>query len=260
MDYNYYNNPAFFFGNSIVSRKDSKSFLTSFVTFLKDKFNFITFNLISSFLGFYSYSNLIGDISINKENIGFLYNFSDIAVENSDYFFVYQGFIKNSVYFNSDLILPSNAMYELDSIFINLEGRYRFAKQSIKSFSGIYNDWEIINLLNLFNKKKNLLKVCYFVKFYEVLNYLVKVLTYYCNFFLSSNLFNFELFYQTAYNNKKLLNKKYNHYIFYFYGVSKLQNTLFNTFINNYYASDFYVKNSKIMSFCALKKYRIFKI
>ena len=111
--------------------------------FLKDKFNFITFNLISSFLGFYSYSNLIGSIPITKSNIGFFYNFSDKAVsklEGDSYFFVYQGFIKNSIYFDSDLILPSNAIYEFDSIFINLEGRYRFAKQSIKSFSGIYSD------------------------------------------------------------------------------------------------------------------------
>lgn len=263
VDYNYYNNPAFFLGNSIIHRKDSKTFLSSFVYFLKDKFNFITFNLISSFLGFYSYSNLIGDIFINKNNIGFLYNFSDLSIqqtENDNYFHVYQGSIKNSIYFESDLILPSNAIYEFDSIFINLEGRYRFAKQSIKSFLGIYSDWEIINLLNLFNKKKNILKVSYLVNFYQILKYLVKVLSYYCNFFLSSNFFNYELFYQTAYNSKNSLNKKYNDYIFYFYGFKKFHNILFNTFINNYYASDFFVKNSKIMSFCALKKYRIFKI
>ena len=99
-----------------------------------------------------------------------------------------------------------------------------------------------------------------YVKFFQILKYLVNVLSYYCNFFLSSNFFNFELFYHTAYNNKKLLNKKYSGYISFFYGFNKFQNTLFNSFINNYYASDFYVKNSKIMSFCALKKYRIFRI
>lgn len=114
--------------------------------------------------------------------------------------------------------------------------------------------------MNLFNKKKNLLKVHFFAKFYQILKYLIKILNYYCNFFLSSNFFNYELFYQTAYTNKKLLNKKYDDNIFYFVGFNKFQNTLFNTFINNYYASDFYVKNSKVMSFCALKKYRIFKI
>jgi hypothetical protein len=104
------------------------------------------------------------------------------------------------------------------------------------------------------------LKVSYFINFYQILKYLVKVISYYCNFFLSSNFFNFELFYHTAYNNKILLNKKYNGSIFYFYGFRKFQNTLFNSYINNYYASDFFVRNSKTMSFCALKKYRIFKI
>jgi hypothetical protein len=112
----------------------------------------------------------------------------------------------------------------------------------------------------LFNKKKNLLKIFLFYNFYKILKYFIKVLNYYCNFFLSSNFFNYELFYQTAYTNKKVLNKKYNDYIFYPFGFNKFQNTLFNTFINNYYASDFFVKNSKIMSFCALKRYRVFRI
>ena len=261
-DYNYYNNPVFFLGSSIINRKDSKSFLSSFIYFLKNKFNFITFNLLNSFLGFYSYSNLIGDIFVNDKNIGFLYNFSDTYIDKSknEYFFVYQGFIKNSIYFDSDLILPSNAIYEFDSIFINMEGRYRFAKTAIKSFVGIYSDWEIINLLNLCNKKKHLLKVSYFINFYQIIKYLSTVLNYYCNFFLSSENFNFELFYYTGYNKKLLYNKKYKDFLFFFNGYNKFQNTFFNSFINNYYASDFYLKNSKIMSFSALKKYRIFKI
>jgi hypothetical protein len=261
--FKFYNNPVFFFGNSIINRKDSKSFLCSFIYFLKDKFSFSSFNLINSFLGFYSYSNLLGNISINYKNIGFLYNLSDRNLDNlsnNEHFTVFQGFIKNRRYFDSDLIFPSNAIYEFDSVFINLEGRYRFAKQSIKSFVGIYNDWEIINLLNLFNKKKNLLKVFHFIIIYKILKYFVNILNYFCNFFLSIEVFFNELFYNTAYYNKKLLNTKYNDFIFFNYGISKFYNSLFNTFINNYYASDFYVKNSKIMSFCALKRYRIFKI
>jgi len=94
-------------------------------------------------LGFYSYSSLIGNTFVDDKNIGFLYNFSDKLINESEkfiYFTVFQGFIKNKTYFDSDLILPSSAVYEFDSIFINLEGRYRFAKQSIKSFGGIYSD------------------------------------------------------------------------------------------------------------------------
>jgi len=142
-DYKFYNNPMFFLGNSIINRKDSKTFLSSFIYFFKNKFKFLAFNLISSFLGFYSYSNLIGDIYFNNQNIGFYYNFSDMSknkLDNEACFIVFQGFIKNAVYFESDLIFPSSAIYEFDSIFINLEGRYRFAKQVIKSFNGIYND------------------------------------------------------------------------------------------------------------------------
>jgi hypothetical protein len=102
--------------------------------------------------------------------------------------------------------------------------------------------------------------VSYFINFYQVIKYISKILNYYCNFFLSSENFSFELFYHTGYSKKKLVNKKYKDFLFFINGYKKFQNTLFNTFINNYYASDFFLKNSKIMSFCALKRYRIFRI
>lgn len=40
----------------------------------------------------------------------------------------------------------------------------------------------------------------------------------------------------------------------------KFLNSFFNSYINNYYISDFFTKNSKTMSFSSLKKYRIFKL
>jgi NADH dehydrogenase/NADH:ubiquinone oxidoreductase subunit G len=40
----------------------------------------------------------------------------------------------------ADIILPSTAPYEMDGLFINLEGRYRFMKKHIKNFLAIYTD------------------------------------------------------------------------------------------------------------------------
>ncbi len=40
----------------------------------------------------------------------------------------------------------------------------------------------------------------------------------------------------------------------------KFLNSFFSSYINNYYISDFFTKNSKTMSFSSLKKYRTFKL
>jgi len=44
------------------------------------------------------------------------------------------------------------------------------------------------------------------------------------------------------------------------FNVIKFVNSLFNRYTNNYYNTDFYIKNSKVMAFSALKQYIIFKI
>src|SRR5205085_1362460 len=77
--------------------------------------------------------------------------------------------IKSKFYYNANLILATKAPYEIDSLYINLEGRYRFIKQVINNYIGIYNDSDIILLLNLFNKKKQILKFCSIFYFSNIL-------------------------------------------------------------------------------------------
>lgn len=108
-----------------------------------------------------------------------------------------------------------------------------------------------------------MLQFIYFIKFYKIIKYFYKYINYYCNFFLSIQIFYKELFFNIGYieNNKytytydlkKIFNKNYNM-------VFKFSNTVFNNFVNNYYIIDFYSKNSKTMSFSSLKKYRVFKL
>jgi hypothetical protein len=141
-DFNLYNKCSFFLGNSILFRVDSKSFLSSFLYFFKKIFNFIYFNLINSFLGFYSYSNIISYKKFNEiKNIDFLYTISDdfkfdINFKN----LIYQNFIKSKLYYKADLILPITGFYEFDSHYINMEGRFRVIKQVIKNSSVNYTN------------------------------------------------------------------------------------------------------------------------
>jgi hypothetical protein len=139
-----------------------------------------------------------------------------------------------------------------------LEGKYRFIKQAIKTFENAYTDWEIISLLNIFNKKIQNIKIYSFIKFFKILKYFLNIIDYFCNFFLSIQQFLMILYYNIAYKNN---NNSYNVNIILFdTGKHKFINTLFNLFVNNYYIMDFYTKNSKIMASSASKQYNIFKI
>jgi predicted molibdopterin-dependent oxidoreductase YjgC len=78
---------------------------------------------------------------------GLLYNISNDILPiniflNKFAFIIYQGFFKINtfIYTKSDVIIPSTAPYEMDGLFINLEGRYRFMKKHIKNFLAVYTD------------------------------------------------------------------------------------------------------------------------
>ena len=173
-NYKLYNKPIFFLGHSILIGKILLVFYIALYYFFKNKFNWIIFNLIINNLGFLSYSSVIYNNYNNikkKLSNGLLYNISSEKIP-LDYidkftFIIYQGFIKNNsdIYSNADIILPSTAPYEMDGLYINLEGRYRFMKKHIKNFLTIYTDWEIINLLKIFNKKKIFWNIFFFKKY-----------------------------------------------------------------------------------------------
>jgi hypothetical protein len=141
-----YNKISVLIGNSVLFCKNSKSFLYSFLKFLKKKYLIFDLNLINSYLGFYSYSDLIMDNNIaSLKNLGFYYLISNdinecVDINNNVDIIIYQSFIKNVLYFKANLIFAATALYEFDSIYLNLEGKYRFIKQSIKAFTGCYND------------------------------------------------------------------------------------------------------------------------
>lgn len=266
-----YNKPIFFLGNSILKRKDSFSFLFSFIYFFKNKFNWKAFNLIINNLGVLSYNVIISsNIIIKRKHIfnGLLYNISNDILPfyflEKFVFIIYQGFIKSStnLYLKSDIIIPSTAPYEMDNLFINLEGRYRFMKKSIKNFLVTYTDWEVINFFKIYNKKKEIVNFFFFKKLNLIFKFFIKIINYFCNFFFTLDDFFLNFFFFFGYKKKNIINLYNNDLQFSLILDNtfkvKFLNTLFYRSINNYYFSDFFLRNSKVMSLSAIKTYITF--
>lgn len=264
----FYNKPIIFLGHAILNREDSISFLYSFIYFFKKKFNWSVINIIINNLGLLSFNNIIyNNIQFLKKKIfnGLLYNISNDIVPfflDKNIFIIYQGFIKNNsnLYLKADIILPSTAPYEMDSLFINLEGRYRFMKKHVKNFLAVYTDWEIVNFLKIYNKKKNVLKFTFFFKFNYILNFFIKIINYICNFFFTLEDFFINFFFFWGYKKRYIAQIKNDDlsYILNIFFKNKYFNTLFNRNINNYYSNDFFLRNSKVMSLSAIKTYAYF--
>jgi hypothetical protein len=265
-----YNLPILLGGHTILSREDSISFLCSFINFFKKKFNWNTFNLIINNLGILSFNTVIyTNRNIIKKKInGLIYSISNdlfaSSFLNKFTFIIYQGFIKGTsdLFSKANVVIPSTAPYEMDNLFINLEGRYRFMKKHIKNFVVIYTDWEIINLLKIYNKKKNILKFFFYYKFNFILKFFTKIINYFCNFFFSLDDFFINFFFFYGYK-KKYISELYNNDLQFsnildYYFKSKFLNTLFYRIINNYYSNDFFLRNSKVMSLTAIKTYAKF--
>jgi hypothetical protein len=261
-----YNKPIIFLGNSILNREDSISFLYSFTFFFKNKLKLGILNLMINTLGILSFSNIIyNNVQFFKKKIfnGLLYSISNDILP---FFFldkftliIYQGFIKSNsnIFLKTDIILPSTAPYEMDNLYINLEGRYRFMKKHIKNFLAIYADWEIINFLKIYNKKKNIINFTCFYKINYILKFFFKIIDYICNFFFTLEDFFINFFFFFGYK-KKYITQNNGMFFFNNFYVNKFYNTLFNRNINNYYSNDFFLRNSKVMSLSAIKTYTIF--
>jgi hypothetical protein len=150
----------------------------------------------------------------------------------------------------------------MDNLFINLEGRYRYMRKHIKNFITIYTDWEIINLLKIYNKRKNFLNFSFFNKSKFIFKFFLKIIDYFCNFFFTLDDFYINFFFFYGYKNRNTIELYKNDLDFskildHFY-INKFLNTLFYRIVNNYYFSDFFLRNSKVMSLTALSMYSKF--
>jgi len=63
-------------------------------------------------------------------------NLNEDIIDLNNSFIVYQGFL--NIYSKNDIILPVAGPYEVDLLYLNLEGRYRKMKQILKSSFSLY--------------------------------------------------------------------------------------------------------------------------
>jgi len=164
---------------------------------------------------------------------------------------VYQGLFKinNSILEEAQLIFPTTSFFERNSIYLNVEGTLRFAKRIITPFKFLFSDGEIARGLSLF-KKKFLSHNFSVLRHFKFLGFFKGLISYKTLFVLEAAHFAAGLVYVlnlVLFTNLEKINVLLSFYDYLFY------NTVINRAIDNYYTSDIFSKNSKIMSACALK-------
>jgi len=253
--------PKIFIGVSLLNRTDGISILNSAFYFINKKFKNISFSnclsIVSPFLGRISVAE-VGSFTINKafgvvNAFSFFYfcgvnDFYDLPLNS---FVVYQGFFKSNTFlFNkANLIFPATNFFERNSIYLNIEGRLRCVNKVIIPFKFLFSDQDIVKGLTIF-KKKIIAHNFSVLKNFNVLNFFKRLINYKCLFVLEINYIAYSL---AALLNLTLVSglRKKNFSFGFFDNL--LYNTLINRVINNYYSSDMFSRNSKIMSICATK-------
>lgn len=275
-NYSYFSKPLVLIGNSVLSRFDSNSIMTSLYYFTKKIFNLSysswkPLSIISLYLGRIS-SFEIGFLpgvasNLNNYKNKALYYFCGVDTYsnlNVDSFIVYQGSLKiNTNLFNkANLIFPVSTYVERNSSYMNLEGRIRFTKKIITPFKFVFSDFEIMRALFFVRSRYFLNNFSKLTDFYKVTGYFSNIIVY-----NSILLFNLNSVSSRFYNLTGIYLNKNNYFDInnvtpiYLNLLLSLNNSgiffnsIINRSINNYYSSDFFIKNSKIMSMCALKTF-----
>jgi hypothetical protein len=264
---NYYNiylfnkyfliNTTFIIGSSSLVRLDFQNILNSLMYFFKNfNISLNNLNILNRHLGRLSFyeSNLYYNIK-NKSNFytkkldSFNYllglDYIPLEIKNKNNINIYQGFFYISKIFEYiNLVLPSTIYIEESSIYINLEGRLRYTNLIIKSFKNIISDINIIESLNILKKHLIIKNFSIFNNFFFILNKFNKIYNFY---------FQYLNFYKKKIENYKNLNyKNLNFYNLNFYNLN-FYNSIFYKIIYNYYSSDIYSKNSKILTIMSNK-------
>ena len=263
-----------FLGESLLSSSNGNSVISSISYFTGKIFNSVSsnwkpLNIVTPYLGKISSfevgflpginSNFLS--SFKKSSLSYLIGVDNYNKVTENSFVVYQGPIKtNSVLFNkANIILPISTYTERDSTYINLEGRLRFTKKVITPFKFVFSDSDVVRALSFLRKKSILTNYSYLPNFYKVVSFFKELLDYSQSLFTSAEGLNRKLNYilgVSLVNGKKLTSELDSSYLnFLILNYNFFSNTIIPRSINNYYSSDYLVKNSKVMSMCAVKAF-----
>jgi hypothetical protein len=253
-------NSYFVLGSSLFIRNDYNNILNSLIYFFKEfNINIKNLNVIFRHLGRISFyeSNLFYNIN-NKSDFykkkfnSFNYflgldNLNYAEKENILSINIYQGFFYISKIFEYiNLVLPSTIYIEESSLYLNIEGRLRYSNLAIKPFKNIISDYLIIESLNVL--VKYLIKHNFSIinNYYKIKNNFNKIFNFYNNYLFNINIYKKKIdINKNLYFNNIIYN--INYYSFQFI------NSIFYSIINNYYSSDIYSKNSKILTIMSKK-------
>ena len=124
------------------------------------------------------------------------------------------------------------------------------SEQAITPFKSIFPDWKILQ--GLFILKKKLIKNNFSIVplFFYVFNFFYSIINYSCSFFYSFYSLNN---YIKRYISVSSVNLNFFNFFFINNNVNIIINSLFTKSIVNYYSSDVFCKNSKVMSICSSK-------
>lgn len=270
--------PILLMGSSIFSRKDNKSILYSSFLFshklnqlyMKTVWNSSIVGIVSDYLGRIScyevgitssnknkdltkniFTHLLGGNSILKVNLP----------RNNSSFTVLQSCIYNTSDLSLvNLVFPVLNYTERISTYLNIEGTVRVTKPAITSYKSLLSDIEIFRMLLLLRKSYYASNFSIFSNFDEVNLFFKHIIDYGCCFFSTLKSFLISSFRTSGflYRESYLLNfNSFYNYYSKFYSFSRnsfrLLDTIFARSIYNYYNSDIYSRNSKIMSLTASK-------
>lgn len=247
-------------GSSFFIRMDYNNILNSLIYFFKEfNINIKNLNVIFRHLGRISFyeSNLFYNINnkskfyknkmnsfnyfLGLDNLNFIEKFNKLNIN------IYQGFFYISKIFEFiNLVLPSTIYIEESSLYLNIEGRIRYSNLAIKPFKNIISDYMIIESLNILVKYVIKNNFSIINNYYDTENKFLMIFN-----LLNSYLFNLNFYKKRIENNKNLY---FNNSLFNinFYNLF-LVNSIFYSVIINYYSSDIYSKNSKILTIMSKK-------
>lgn len=181
---------------------------------------------------------------------------------NDNSFIIYQGSFKtNSLLFNkANLIFPVSSYVERNSIYLNLEGRLRFTKKVITPFKFVFSDFEIMRALFFVRKRFFINNFSKINDFYKTMLFFSAIISYNFNVSLDSVILRLNnisgiLLSKTSKFNSSAVSPYYLDLLIALSKNNFFVNSLFSRSINNYYSSDYFIKNSRIMSMCALKTF-----
>jgi len=253
-------NSFFMLGSSFFIRMDYNNILNSLIYFFKEfNINIKNLNIIFRHLGrisfyetnlFYNknyrskfYKNKFNSFNyfLGLDNLNFIEKFKKLNIN------IYQGFFYISKIFEFiNLVLPSTIYIEESSSYLNIEGRIRYSNLAIKPFKNIISDYLIIESLNILVKYiiKNNFSIIN--NYYDIENKFLMIFN-----LLNNYLFNISFYKKRIENNKNLY---FNNYLFNInFNNNLFINSIFASVINNYYSSDIYSKNSKILTIMSKK-------